>query len=233
MGLDGVELVMEVEERYGIKLPDAEISRIRTVADLAGLVVARLPHINSICPTASMFYAIRRIFTEHAGVQRETVRPSARLNDLFPSQRHRIWRELRRHEISLPQLELSERLDRLLLWSSAVGAFALVGIFAALWIATNGWFALVVCLALITLYVGALCLVNRRFAVNWPKGVSTVGDLVRAVSPYDASSGSPGQRLLTQVKVLEEVRQMTAEQRRISIEKVKPESDFVRDLNLD
>ncbi len=43
MGLDGVELVMAVEDRFGVKLPDSECSHVRTVADLAALVIAKLP----------------------------------------------------------------------------------------------------------------------------------------------------------------------------------------------
>ena len=42
MGLDTVELVMDVEERFGVRFSDAELGRCRTVADLSGLVRERI-----------------------------------------------------------------------------------------------------------------------------------------------------------------------------------------------
>lgn len=43
MGLDAVEIVMEIEDHFHVKLPDIELHQIRTVADLAALVVSHLP----------------------------------------------------------------------------------------------------------------------------------------------------------------------------------------------
>jgi len=56
MGLDVVELMMEVEDRFKVTLRDSECSRVRTVGDLAALVVASLPRTpSSACPTARRF----------------------------------------------------------------------------------------------------------------------------------------------------------------------------------
>jgi len=41
--LDLYELVMELEDTYGIKVSEEEASRIETVADAADFVAARLP----------------------------------------------------------------------------------------------------------------------------------------------------------------------------------------------
>lgn len=41
--LDLVELVMELEDRYGIRIPDEEAARILTVGQAADFVAARLP----------------------------------------------------------------------------------------------------------------------------------------------------------------------------------------------
>ena len=42
MGLDGVGVVMEVEKDFGIKIADAEAEKVRVVANLWELIVARL-----------------------------------------------------------------------------------------------------------------------------------------------------------------------------------------------
>ena len=41
--LDLVELVMELEDRYGIRIPDEDAARIDTVGQAADFVASRLP----------------------------------------------------------------------------------------------------------------------------------------------------------------------------------------------
>lgn len=42
MGLDGVELVMEVEDHFGITIQESKAERIRTVEELVALIHHRL-----------------------------------------------------------------------------------------------------------------------------------------------------------------------------------------------
>ncbi len=44
--LDLVELVMELEDRYGIRIPDEDAARILTVGEAADFVAARLPQVS-------------------------------------------------------------------------------------------------------------------------------------------------------------------------------------------
>jgi acyl carrier protein len=97
MGLDAVELVMETEERFGVHLPDEECAHIRTVADLAALVISKLTVESAACPTSRTFYRVRRAFVD-GGISRKNVRPGTRLSDLDPKKRRRTLRKLRRLE---------------------------------------------------------------------------------------------------------------------------------------
>ena len=83
MGLEGVELVMDVEDRFGTSFPDAELERMQTVGDLLNFIMARIRSQNSdACPSAAMFYPIRKILVDQFNVDRSNVRPSTRLESL-------------------------------------------------------------------------------------------------------------------------------------------------------
>lgn len=162
MGLDGVELVMAVEDRFGVKLRDSECSRVRTVADLAALVIAHLSRPSaSSCPSAKAFYDLRLLLGSEGDVPRGKVRPGARLDGLFTA----------------PELARGES------------------------------------------FAGPIAASHRR---PGPGGHA-----------LKIPAENSGQRLAAQQRVLEEVRRLTSEQLGIPIEKVQPESDFVRDLDLD
>ena len=77
MGLDGVELVMEFEESFGIVLSSDEAAAIRTVGDAYRCILLKLDvRRSSHCETARRFYQIRRVLMDQLGVARRAVRPS-------------------------------------------------------------------------------------------------------------------------------------------------------------
>lgn len=133
MGFESVELVLEVEDRFQVSLPVAEWSRVRTVAELASLVVARLPKPSEACPTARMFLIMRNTLAQECGIDRRALRPSTPLTTTFPNMNRRYrWKKLSRSEPRIPGLELTENARRgfdavslflLMLWVLAAVAF--------------------------------------------------------------------------------------------------------------
>lgn len=233
MGLDSIELVMEVEDRFQVKLPDAECERIRTVADLAALVIARLPRTTVVCPTTRGFFDFRRLLMTHDVSERSAVRPQVRLDCLFPPERRNIWKQLCRIDRRLPDLVASDRHDRILSlitglllfsWLMATGAFwGLFGVAAAmplsiglLFVGFIGWWALI-----------------DQLQQHFPRGIETVGDIARVIAPMELPMSSAGERLVVQQQVLEEVRRISADQLGMSLDKVHPNSDYVKDLGID
>jgi acyl carrier protein len=234
MGLDAVELVMEVEVRFNVKLPDADCQRVRTVADLAALVVARLPSVQvGPCPTARAFFDLRRLMVAHAELERSRVRPRAHLDDLFPAQTRRRWNALRGHDPRLPRLVATALADAAMLLAAALAAFSWLMATAALWGSRGALLAVPVAMLVLAAGVAIFSVVSRKLATHFPVGLATVGDVARFIAPIGASSGSPGERLLTQQRVMEEVRRLTAEKLRLPLERVQPTSDFVKDLEID
>jgi acyl carrier protein len=108
MGLDAVEIVMEVEEAFGIQIPDNVAQQIETVGQLHKYVVQQtrgpkrqpgddVPARTDICLTAATFYLLRRELCEQLGLDRRHVRPRVPLETLLPhgGRRHR-WSKLAR-----------------------------------------------------------------------------------------------------------------------------------------
>lgn len=61
MGLDSVELVMDLEEAFGIEIPDEDAARLETPRMVLNYLVTRLPIAPSGgCQTQRSFYALRR-----------------------------------------------------------------------------------------------------------------------------------------------------------------------------
>lgn len=55
MGLEGVELVLDVEERFETSVPDTQAERIQTVGDLHSFLMNRIRSQNSdSCPSAAI-----------------------------------------------------------------------------------------------------------------------------------------------------------------------------------
>ena len=98
MGLDTVELIMEVEESFGIGIPDAEAERIRTVGELYHYVLAKLRDpIRGTpgCLSAAAFYRLRRQLMSGFRIERRRIRPGSAMDDIIPkSERKAMWQRL-------------------------------------------------------------------------------------------------------------------------------------------
>jgi acyl carrier protein len=92
MGMDLIELVMEVEDEFEFSLPDADAELIRTVGQLHAYVCHRLrPRGEAVCPSARAFYQFRRALLARQPLPRRCVRPSSRISRLLPEDCRDRW----------------------------------------------------------------------------------------------------------------------------------------------
>jgi acyl carrier protein len=106
VGLDTVEIVMEIEEAFSITIPDDEASRMVTVGDVFDYIVAKtnVPKQPAVCLSAIAFYSIRRAVMTLGATKRLRPRDST-LTVLPDSKRRRYWAELQeKSELRLPPL---------------------------------------------------------------------------------------------------------------------------------
>ena len=114
MGLEGVELVMDVEDRFDTSIPDSAAEHIQTVGDLHSFLMNRIRHQNSDnCPSAALFYPIRKLLVTEFGIERNTVKPSTDLDSVINADdRYKFWRKLETSVATrLPRLKRSKWLQ--------------------------------------------------------------------------------------------------------------------------
>ena len=92
MGLDAVELVMEIEDEFEFQIPDADAEKIQTVGDLVDYVLNRLrPGPPPPCATARAFYNFRRVCEDVCQRSYRSIRPATRISTIFQETQDDAW----------------------------------------------------------------------------------------------------------------------------------------------
>jgi hypothetical protein len=176
VGLEGVELVLEVEEAFGVPISDPEAQQTKTVGQLHDLILSKLPTSEG-CGAMIAFHRLRRGF-QAQGVPRAEVTRDSRLALLLRlARRRKGWRDLSLVAgLKLPELRIP-----LLVVVAAVGVTALAAavalrVGAAIF---TVWVVAAVVLALVTLL--------RLFRLLLPAGCDTVGDLATRLAAQNPS----------------------------------------------
>ncbi len=86
-GLDTVELVMAIEEEFGIEIPDKDAERITTVGETFEFLKTRLSSTPPRdCLSQKIFYKLRRALIENYQVSRRSITPDTKLSDIISLQ---------------------------------------------------------------------------------------------------------------------------------------------------
>jgi hypothetical protein len=90
MGLDIVELVMAVEEKFGIKIADADAGKAETVGQLHNLVLRMMQQTTGTAPSADETWPVLcDLIEEQTGSPRSEITPGGRSWDrLISLKRH-------------------------------------------------------------------------------------------------------------------------------------------------
>ncbi len=85
MGLDTVELIMAIEEEFGVDIPDKTAEKIFTVGDVYEFLKAHVATSDpGVCLTQQVFYKLRRALIENYGLRRHEIKLDTRMTDLMP-----------------------------------------------------------------------------------------------------------------------------------------------------
>jgi acyl carrier protein len=109
MGLDSVEIVLEVENAFGIAIPDKEAEKVLTVGDFHNLVWNYVKDRRDVhCKSQNVFYRIRTALSEITSIDTKQIGTDVYLADLIPiDKRREVWTSLSEGTaLKLPDLVL-------------------------------------------------------------------------------------------------------------------------------
>ena len=106
MGLDSVELLISVEEKFGIRIDDSEAEKIYTVQDFVNSVYSKITtNPNEKCITQIVFYRIRKAILDLKLTDKE-IKPETKISELFTQSELKEKWYLLKSEIGLELPEL-------------------------------------------------------------------------------------------------------------------------------
>jgi acyl carrier protein len=231
MGLDGVEIVMAVEETFDIRIEDAEAAKILTPRQLIELVQSKVAMTTaSVCLTQRAFNLLRKTLLRHGGWKRFEITPARRLSELINRNQRRSLLANVCKDLTIkkpPELVRANWLNITLL----AGAL-LTGMLAA--IATRQIFSSVaiwifILVAMFT--AGAALRLTKPLCKEFPANLQTVGDLARWAMTHKADLATATVPAWTHDQIVARVREIV-----VDVLGCKPDfsedANFVKDLGL-
>ena len=109
MGLDSVEILVNVENAFGITISNYEAEKIYTVGDIHNIVWRNIQGRQSMrCRSQQLFYRLRYTLINRYKVPREAIELDASLNIIFPKKNRRLkyYKLQKELQLKMPELVL-------------------------------------------------------------------------------------------------------------------------------
>ncbi|HUY88225.1 MAG TPA: hypothetical protein VMV10_05800 [Pirellulales bacterium] len=232
MGLDLVELVIEVERTFDIKISDKDAGEITTVGELFEYVVAKTAGRQPACLSSFSFYRLRGALVAVAGISRKALRPRSELAPLFPDgRRRRDWRRLAKvTRLRLPELKRP-------LWLTILLAVLSLGIAGhALWL---GWprfgfrVAAFIAIGAWAATAFAACKLSAPWAIEFDAASRTLGGLTTTVMARNYAALCANRYQGTLAEIWATLVALVSEQLGVDPGRVTLEARFVDDFGAD
>jgi acyl carrier protein len=230
VGLDTVELVLEIEDAFSIKIPDDEANAMVTVGDVFDYIVAKtsVPTNSSVCLSAIAFYALRRAATTLGATNR--LRPSDPILAILPdSHRPEYWAQLQdTSKLRLPPLRRANWLVTICTLG-VIACSAILGVFA--YRSTDSPLAGFVSVVTAGIAVGLIAgWITRPFAIYPANNCTTLRGLAESALGLNFKALSDRYNGASKNDLWVALRSIIVEQLGVSPEEVMPTASFVKDL---
>lgn len=233
MGLDTVELVMEIEDAFDISIPDDQASKMLTVRGLYEFILQKTAHSDlesKACITAAAFYELRR-HMRSIGLIQTDIRPKTKLEDALPLMgRRSYWQTLSSMmDLRFPRLRRPS-------WLSRLNCFIVILVVAGSFLGFAHLAPVVRILAALVVGIGAaatLWLLTQPYAIYPAATCSTIRDFVTSIVAINYTTLATRYSTRSPTNVWNALQLIVAEQLGVDRSAVVPHARFVQDLGAD
>jgi len=234
MGLDVVEILMEVEEEFDVTIAEEEVLQFRTLGSMHDYLLEKCGvRKRPDCPTRSAFYRVRRAVAEICHVEPKTLRPDTEILPLIGRwHRRRTWRRIEK-ELGLKLPELVNRAGGGVSWGAAAAGG--IGFVVATTLSRDP--SVGIAFALVALIPGVL--IGFAIGLCWIPTVwrpcRTLGGVARSVVAMNYSEFHPMVEPDADAggdPIWERLCKVIVRQLGVPRESLRRETDFVRDLGV-
>jgi len=231
MGLDGVEIVMAVEETFDLRIEDAEAAKILTPRQLIDLIQSKVVGATtSVCLTQRAFNLLRKSLLRHGGWKRSQITPTKQLSELINHNQRRLLLENVCRDLTIkkpPKLVLANWLNITLLAGALLSGVLADIVTKQVLSSIAVWIFIIV--AMFT--AGAALRLAKPVCKEFPANLQTVGDLARWVMTHKADLATATIPAWTRNQITASVREII-----VDVLGCKPDfsedANFVKDLGL-
>lgn len=231
MGLDVVELVMEIEDEFGISIQDKDAEKLQTMSDTQKYLQNILKSRKKFpCPNQHAFYQIRKALMKTGRFSRNTISPRSETQQFIPSEnKHQFWKDFGdRIDLKLPSLALNSKIIK----GSLIAPLIVLVIVFCWNIENNGFIyatgsalcSLMVAFIIIGIFLLALkCIPTLN--IDIPSGCKTL----KEISIFIACRNYLPENLPTD-NIWNRLCRVVSEVAGVEEKELKPETSFIHDL---
>lgn len=239
MGLDGVELIMAIEEEFDIQISDEEASRLLTPRQVAELIAKKFKISNLSYEKYLLhkkFNIFRKFLIDEIDIERQKIIPNALISDLLQNNLPQQWKKISRFVANgkISPLERSKKLKAAIqhcAWLLAIISAVIPAIYFSY---KNTPYLLIVYLIITVMIISFLAqFFEKKFATEIPEHLNTVGKISTYLDLSIHTKNAPINIELNFDNILLRVIKITHEQLQIPIDQIMPDSHFIDDLNMD
>jgi len=229
MGMDWIEIIMDVEDHFGISISDSEAERICTVGDLLSLLRRRIAAAQQKhCPAMPAFLSLRRLIRATCHNESLRIRPRDSVTTVLNRQQRReLWTRLSDLLGAPPDPLRRPPLLRRLLVGASLGMMP-VALGSAFVIDFRIW---PLTMLMAAFAVGCLHYATLPFRWIPPDGWSTLGDITNKI--VGVSAATQMIHLQTEEEILDELRPLLINVLGVDAGLIVPSARFVEDLGVD
>jgi acyl carrier protein len=231
MGLDSVELVLTVEETFGLSIPDDDAVEIDTVGKLYDYILThRFQGKQEACLSSVTFYKIRCAMMAVLNIPRKDLRLSTKLSTLIPKHRHWIWNNLEKTAaLIFPKLKRPFWVNMLIILLGGGVTMWLVKLCPQMPLSTS------LCLSFILFCIIGVILIFLATPLEsvLQANCATVGDLTKSVLAKNYGKISKECDRVNAAELWDSLCSIVTEQLGGEKNQLTKDTNFVRDLGMD